>query len=263
MKEIILLAFLSSFATSFLSDAIGFRPPGTVKIVDNFYIDEVEISNQDWWEFLNSLREDYGAESEEYMNAKPEGNIFSKEGFDYSPHNGLYFSHPAYQDYPIVGITHEQAAAFCSWRTDAVKKMMKRTGHDYSSDFFYRLPTQTEWELVANGGYNAKQQRLLEKNYKKKNYRGTLRTCNMLYDEKEIEGVDAFVAPTKTYLPNKFGVYNIYGNVAEMVADIGVAMGGSFRDQYEEVVPSNKVITYEGPQSWLGFRCVCEIMEMK
>jgi formylglycine-generating enzyme required for sulfatase activity len=71
--------------------------------------------------------------------------------------------------------------------------------------------------------------------------------------------IPAMTAPVRTYLPNKYKVFNIYGNVAEMVAEPKVAMGGSFLHYYDDIVPTNATLTYDGPQSWLGFRSVCEI----
>jgi hypothetical protein len=55
-------------------------------------------------------------------------------------------------------------------------------------------------------------------------------------------------------------MYNLYGNVAEMVSEEGVAKGGSWNHNYNNSV-FDAEISYEKPSSWLGFRCVCEIIE--
>lgn len=177
------------------------------------------------------------------------------------PLANTYFFHPSYKDYPVVGISYDQAKAYCVWRTEAVKQMMK--SYDMEPvDFEYRLPTRTEWELIANAGFSDKQKKYIRKLENKKNYRGALRTCNMVYtDSNREELIPNFrmLAPTRVYLPNKYNVYNLYGNVAEMVQECNVAVGGSYLDSYQEIVPCNKALSYEGPERWLGFRCVCEV----
>lgn len=261
MKEITLLAFIASILlTSFSSipiENLNFRPPGTAEIVDNFFMDVGEIRNADWREYMFDLRDNHGEDSDLYNNALYDASVWLKDGMDMTPYVETYFNHPAYNDYPIVGISHLQAKNYCEWRTKAVKKMLKREEVSGPLDFQYRLPTRTEWELVSQAGYDKKQNRMIEKQSNK--YGKDARFYNMRYSQSE--DPNTLTAPTHTYFPNKYGVYNIFGNVAEMVAEQGIAMGGSYRHLYQDIIPSNKEINYKGPQDWLGFRCVCEIIE--
>ena len=260
MKEIIILAFLAAQVVGNFSPKISadFRPPGTVEIVDNFFYDKGEIRNDDWREYVEDLKETYGEQSESYLKALPDTKVWHKPGLNMEVYEETYFSHPAYNDYPVVGITHEQATAYCAWRTMAVTKMMARLNMETTTTFQYRLPTQTEWELVAAAGYNKRQMKQVLK--QKDKHGGKARFYNMRYtDHEEYNMAHSSPCATVNYLPNKYGVYNIYGNIAEMVSDPGVAMGGSYRHFYDDIVPTNKPLSYDGAQDWLGFRCVCEL----
>ena len=66
------------------------------------------------------------------------------------PMTKRYFSHPAYGNYPVVGVNWHQAVAFCEWRTQYLNSYLESKGIATESGF--RLPTESEWEYAARGG---------------------------------------------------------------------------------------------------------------
>ncbi len=126
------------------------------------------------------------------------------------PYTRMYFSHAGYNDYPVVGVSWEQANAFSNWRTDFLRRSLGR-----ESVFIepYRLPTEAEWEYAARAGNS-------ESSYP---WDETLpmdeRGC-FYANFKPMEGDfirDGHLITSKvgTYSPNNFGLYDMAGNVSE------------------------------------------------
>ena len=240
------------------------NPSGTVKIKGNIYIDKTEVSNFDWREYVIWLEKTYGKTAMEYRNALPDTLVWKeKESFN-EPYTQYYYSHPAYNDYPVVGISYEQAVQYCKWRTERVKelfetKMLTDKKNVYPTNFEYRLPTKEEWEAAAKIGYSEKIQQQLNTKYKgqilanlKRNKEDNVVVAGNIPDNADI------TAPVKSYWPNAAGCYNLIGNVAEMINQQGLAKGGSWKNEPSEVY-IEKDLTYTKPTAWLGFRCVAEI----
>ena len=97
--------------------------------VSSFYMDETEVRNIDYREYLYWLRRVFVDYPEVYKMALPDTLVWrSKLAFN-EPYVELYFRHPAYQDYPVVGVDWMQAMDYCSWRTDRVNEyIMVREG---------------------------------------------------------------------------------------------------------------------------------------
>lgn len=91
--------------------------------VSSFYMDETEVTNLDYREYLYWLLRVFGEDYPEVVKkAKPDTLVWrSKLAFN-EPYTEYYFRHPAYQDYPVVGVDWIQANDYCAWRTDRVNE---------------------------------------------------------------------------------------------------------------------------------------------
>lgn len=240
------------------------NPTGTVKINDQLYMDETEITNFNWQEYVMWLENKHGKNAEEYKNALPDTLVWRNKESQNEPYVQYYYSHPAYKEYPVVGISYEQAVLYCKWRTERVKELFKTKAltdkkNVYPTNFEYRLPTKEEWEAAAKIGYSEKTKKLLETKYKGQllaNLRRNLED-NVVVAGKPTQNLD-ITAPVKSYWPNAAGCYNLIGNVAEMTNQKGIAKGGSWINNPNEITVE-KEITYTKPTAWLGFRCVAEL----
>jgi len=214
----------------------------------------------------------------EEVEIYPDTTVWIKD-FTYSynePMHNDYFSHPAYQDYPVVGISWTQAVAFCNWRTKFKNDYQRDKGKPNVSRF--RLPNEAEWEYAARGGipsgtYPWGSPYLLND-----------RAC-FLANFKPLRGDYAadqavYTVEAKSYLPNDYNLYNMAGNVAEwtnssynagsyeyvsslnpnMSFDVEkrkVVRGGSWKDVAYFLRVSSRDFEYsDTSRSYIGFRTV-------
>ncbi|MDR1023820.1 MAG: SUMF1/EgtB/PvdO family nonheme iron enzyme [Prevotellaceae bacterium] len=122
-----------------------------------------------------------------------------------------YFTHPAFDDYPVVGVTWKQAFAFCSWRTRLMREYCLKTKRVPPQD--YRLPTEAEWEYAARGGLEGGKYPWggLYTYDKTGCYRANFLPQRARY------GLDGGTKtlPVGSFHPNDFGLFDMAGNVAE------------------------------------------------
>ncbi len=93
--------------------------------VPSFYMDEAEVSNYQYLEYLYWLSRVFGGDNPAVYNAALPDSLAWRSKLAYNePYVNNYLRHPSYQDYPVVGVTWVQASRFCDWRTDRVNEMI-------------------------------------------------------------------------------------------------------------------------------------------
>ncbi len=93
--------------------------------VRSFYMDETEVTNLDYLEYLYWIKRVFGESYPEvYRKALPDTLVWRDRLAYNEPLAYLYLRHPAYHDYPVVGVNWLQASDYCSWRSDRVNEML-------------------------------------------------------------------------------------------------------------------------------------------
>ena len=192
-----------------------------------------------------------------------------------------YFSNPSYNDYPVVGVTWEQANAFCHWRTEYLKRGLGTAARQVQP---YRLPTEVEWEFAARGAegglYPWEASDV-------KSEKGCF-YANFKPDRGDYtEDGSLITSKSGTYSANSNGLFDMAGNVAEWTSTVytesGVnsmsdmnpelrynaakedpyrlkkksVRGGSWKDPESMIRSVWRSYEYQNqPRSYIGFRCV-------
>jgi len=246
---------------------------------------------------LNTVRERMGEDTKDRksliksntINVYPDTLVWIRD-FAYAYNEPMarhYFSHPAYDNYPVVGVSWVQSTAFCIWRTKLFDDWRSYVGDVRADDF--RLPTEFEWEYAARGGkklspfpwggpYVRNGKGCILANFKPG--RGNYPDDGGLYTVK-----------VNAYWANDFGLYNMSGNVAEWTANAfeenvnafehdfnpdyrydakeddpaslkrKVIRGGSWKDISYFMHTGTRSYEYQDTtKSYIGFRCVMSFL---
>lgn len=92
--------------------------------VASFYMDETEVRNIDWLEYVTWLQRVYVSYPEVAKKALPDTLVWRDQLGYNEPMIKNYLRFPAYAEYPVVGVSWEQAADYCIWRTDRVNEQI-------------------------------------------------------------------------------------------------------------------------------------------
>ena len=258
----------------------GHYPAGATVRVDSFWIDE-ETNGIQSTTITRALREPKDLNTNAIICVYPDTLVWVRD-FEYSFNDPLlygYFNMPGYAEYPVVGVTWEQAHAFCHWRTHLLRTQGKQMAQAY------RLPTEAEWEYAARGGRRAAMYPWGDK------YARDAEGCFMAnfkpYRGSYHDDTGTATMSVGRFKPNDFGLFDMAGNVAEWTAssysstsnahvhDMNpefpyvarkddpeilkrkVLKGGSWKDvsYYLQCGVRTYEYQYES-RSYIGFRCV-------
>ncbi|HPX05819.1 MAG TPA: SUMF1/EgtB/PvdO family nonheme iron enzyme [Tenuifilaceae bacterium] len=257
-----------------------FIPMGTFEYnqeavsTDAFFICNHEVSNKEYRAFLSDLK---GRDAEMYSKCLPDSTLWVKL-FEYvynEPYVAHYHNHPAYADYPVCNITYNAALEYCKWLTE------KHNANPKNAKGEFRLPSEYEWVMAARGtnsswiyawdtpylrdkkgAFMANFYPLSSENIKRNKETGKPEIATTIGKSgKEQHSVNPqwdgyyITSPVTSYSKNLFGLYNMCGNVAEMVDGGTITKGGSWHcpgyDIRVDVVKSLPI-----PSPVVGFRVV-------
>jgi len=221
----------------------------------------------------------------EYINIYPDTLCWVHD-YTYSMNEDYtrsYFSSPAYDNYPVVGISWRQAKAFCVWRSNMLNQYLESI--DYSTLNDFRLPTESEWEFAARGGIASQSYPWGGPYVRNPNgcFLANYEPLKGAYDDDG--GVKTLMVGH--YAPNDYGLYDMAGNVSEWCIDAynestyqvanaltpyynydakdddplamkrKVVRGGSWKDQKYFIQVQTRTYEFmDTSKCYIGFRCV-------
>ena len=225
------------------------------------------------WDFLNTYIINIYPDTTCWVNDFPNS--------DNEIYMRYYFSNPAYNDYPVVGVTWEQANAFCAWRTEYLLKGLGPAARYIQR---YRLPTEAEWEFAARG---KDQTEFPWDNEDVASGKGCFFANFKPDDGNYTKDGNLITSKVGIYAANSNGLFDMAGNVAEWTSTIfteaGVeamndinpqlkynaakedpyrlkkksVRGGSWKDPESYIRSAWRSSEYQNqPRSYIGFRCV-------
>lgn len=197
-----------------------------------------------------------------------------------------YYNHPAFGNYPVVGVNWKQASAFCEWRTQYLNSYLISKKRSAETDF--RLPTEAQWEYAARGGRS--QSPYPWGGPYLRNRKGCLLANFKPGRGNYPEDGGFYTVRADAYWPNDFGLYCMAGNVAEWTSSLyyeggynfqhdmnpdirwnandqdaprmkrKVIRGGSWKDVGHYLQVSARQFEYQDTaKSYIGFRCVIDL----
>ena len=252
-------------------------PPNGILISENIYCDQTEVSNFEWFCFMNWTEEKFGLESQEYLNTCPDKDVWKRADSCNLSMDQYYLTNPAYRDYPVIGISQNQANNFSKWRSDRVFEYMlidagiikedtsiiftvqkfftnqiERLNSDIEIIYYpeFRLPNIIERKNILK--YTDSIDNNYSLKYKPKNIK--LIRSDILNPCREF--------PTRICYNYKsakkvLNLYNIRGNVSEWAYEENITYGGSWNNSYYEIIQSD-IIEIEKQNIYTGFRNICE-----
>jgi len=210
--------------------------------VEAFYMDITEVTNRSYLVYLNWLQKKSDDELD-YQFALPDTHCWHRPMSYNEPLVRNYLRHTAFRHYPVVGVNWVQANQYCEWRSARINEL-DSTSED---SVIIRLPTELEWEYAGLTNYNYNELNMTnERDFSIRQKLGFGRG-KMTHNFKRGRGDESglshrpndgslITSPVYMYEANDYGLFNMYGNVAEWVADAYVPV--TVEDVIEQVDPN-------------------------
>lgn len=238
---------------------------GDTTSVQAFYMSQTEVTNFQYREFLNDLKR--RGEMEKYKKAELDTAKWVEMVKRAEPYMKHYHSHPAYNSYPVVNVPREGAKLYCEWLSEKCDSL---SGGELKLTF--RVPKREEWIRGARGDkhyavyawggpYVRNNKGYILANFVR--FGSEHITWNAEKEEYEvvrfpIGGIREYAdvtAPAQSFWPNDFGLYNMNGNVSEMIDNGNWVVGGDWRSPGYDIRNESKK-EVDGPHPTVGFRVV-------
>lgn len=289
------------FSASFVEDQFAFIPSGSFNYwevfdtsyqtdfktitssVHGFYFSKYEISNELYLRFVTEQK------NEEFLKTVLPDTLCWEEDGPNEKYIDYYFRHPAYANYPVVGVSYEQAILFCNWLTERYNSFEKRK----FKKVLFRLPTKMEWFRAASNQVNAT---FPWESPSLFNSKGHMNAACKLVNQKCILNngtvIDEFddsgysdyskyqknkkkskiepdpyfdlsdpVVPIQFFEANAFGLFNMAGNVRELISEKGYTKGGGWNDTGFYLRNNVMQTMKEVSKNDVGFRPVMQVLE--
>lgn len=265
-------------------------PPGTLPIGNGLYYDETEVTNFYWLEYEYWVRT--VMDSAAVVGTLPDTTVWVRPKHYGEPMVDYYLRHPAYKDYPVVGVTYDQALAYSKWRGDRVMEswlvwagIITRRKDQTMDDHFtiegfyatdslkayhhlpypsYALPNYAEWRIAVGVADSLARVNLPRcKKFKSSEFRGArftecsdvVRDGRFKINSNDVSGGDP-VAPTNCERCERPLIWQLRGNVAELSADSTLSLGGGWTDRLDSIL-LDQPFPNHAPNAATGFRNVC------
>lgn len=231
------------------------------KVHKNLYASPSEVSNRLYETFLVDLKKTNNQQT--LAVAQIDTLKWRDESSFNEPYVIYYHQHPAYQNFPVVNVSYAGALKFCEWLTVQYNASPKRK----FKKVIIRLPSEKEWMEAAQAGDSLAQYAwhgnsfFNSKGQAYANFTNDIKDTSALKVQMTANANRDVIATIHSYWKNDFGLFNMCGNVAEMIDEEGIAKGGSWRNKSGDLKIKSKYV-YEGnAQNFIGFRYFVEVLE--
>jgi hypothetical protein len=252
-------------------------PPNGIEITNGWYADRSEVSNINYREFLHFIKHHY-SDSTRYLKMLPDTTVWKELGENMSRFVTDYLRNPDYEDWPVVGVSYEQAVEYTKWRTDRVMEMIlitqgiRKMNNDARDEevftiakyfekdinklskniqvrsyYHFDLPSKEEWDIIVK--------------YQESLYSIPKCIDSLIVSQGQFLNAVKVNNDIEGCVNVKYNeMFHVKGNVCEWIKDGKMCGGGSFLQSLDHI-KATRFFGVRDPKVWVGFRNVCRFKE--